>query len=99
MTQNNSTVKNIRESEKRTRSRGRPTRPCPRSELRGWRGSVEYMENLIKRFKAEEEDFNNIFTIPQEKIFTKLKDQNIFQKWKSYGIPEHVKDNNLFYIF
>ena len=82
----------------RTKSEDRPTKP-PRDESRDKRKNLEYSGNSAERFKVDDDDFDCIFTILQEKIFTELKDQNIFQQPKPYNIPEHMKDKAQFCIF
>ena len=52
---------------------GRPLRDTTRDK----RKRLEYFEDAAKRYKTDEEDFDCIFTMPQEKIFAELKDENI----------------------
>ena len=54
---------------------------------------------MVKRFKTDKEDFDCIFTMPQEKIFAKLKDENVFRQPRPINVPEHMKDKSKFCMF
>ena len=77
MSQNNLRSSNTKDNNRRTKFEERITKP-PRDESRDKRKFTDYSDSSAKRFKANNDDFDCIFTIPQEKIFFELKDQNIF---------------------
>ncbi len=52
---------------------GRP----PRDTAKDKRKSSDFPERPTKKYKSDEEDFNCIFTMQQEKIFAELKNENV----------------------
>ena len=98
VSQNNSRSRSTRNDDRMMKYEERMTKP-PRNESIDKRKITDYSCSSAKRFKADDDDFDCIFTIPQEKIFVELKDQNIFQQPKPYSILKHMKDKAQFYIF
>lgn len=71
----------------------------PRDRSKDKRKGIDYSSRPLKRFKNDEEDYDSIFTIPQEIIFVELKDQNIFRQPRPSSLLEHMKDISQFCIF
>lgn len=64
----------------------------PRDKSEDKRKSSNYSGGSSKRFKNDEVNYDCIFTIPLEKIFTDLKNQNIFRKPRPINLTKHMKD-------
>ena len=73
VSQHNSRSRSAKESDRKTKSEERMTKP-PIDDSRDKRKIIDYFGSSAKRFKADDNDFDCIFTIPHEKIFAKLKD-------------------------
>ena len=74
---------------------GRP----PRDTTRDKRKRPEYSEDASKRYKTDDGEFDYIFTIPQEKIFTELKNKNVLRQPNRTTLPDHMKDKTKFFMF
>ena len=77
---------------------GRTDKP-PRDTVREKKRSLDYSGGVAKRFKADEEEFDCIFTMPQEKNFVELKDENILRRPNKTILPDHIKDKTKFCMF
>ena len=53
----------------------------------------------MNRFKTDEEEFDCIFTMPQEKIFAELKEENVLRQPKPIVLLVHMKDKTKFCMF
>ena len=98
ISQNKSRAKGLRDYGRRVGDDNRAGRP-PRDTVGDKRRSSDYSGDTVKRFKANEEEFGCIFTMPQEKIFTELKDENILRQTKPTILPYHMKDKSKFCMF
>ena len=67
--------------------------------MRDKRKNPDYSKNVAKRYRADEKEFDCIFTMPQEKIFTEFKDENILRQPKPTILPDHIKDKAKFCMF
>ena len=77
---------------------GRTDRP-PRDTAIDKKRSLDYSGGVAKRFKVDEEEFDCIFTMLQEKIFAELKDENILRKPNKTILPDHMKDKTKLCMF
>ena len=76
----------MKDYSQRTRDDNRTSRPT-RDRAKDKRKGSDYSSSSAKKFKSEDEDFDCIFTIPQEKIFAELKDENIFRQPRPINVP------------
>ena len=53
----------------------------------------------MKKYKTNEEEFDCIFIMPQEKIFAELKNENILRQPNRIMVPDHMKDKTKFCMF
>ena len=72
-------MKESREYSRRTGDNSIAGRPL-RDTAEDKRKISDYSGIAVKRFKADEEEFNCIFTMPQDKIFAKLKKRKHLQE-------------------
>ena len=90
---NNSQPRELKDDIRRTRDDNRTSKPA-RDRVEDKRKSLEYSSGLAKRFRSDEEDLDFIFTMPQEKIFVELKDENVFRQPRPINVPEHMKTSS-----
>ena len=95
ISQNNLWARKSKDYSRRAREEDRLSRPV-RDRVEDKRKSSDYSGSSAKRFKNDEEDFDWIFTMPQEKIFSELKDENVFRQSRQINVPEHMKDKSKF---
>ena len=81
VSQNNSQARELKDYGQRTGDDGRVGRPL-RDTSGDKRKSSDYFASAANRFKVEEEEFDCIFSMPQEKIFVELKDENVLKQPK-----------------
>ena len=80
--------------EKKTRDKTRQdkTRAHQYRSRIGGEGTTYNMKNLYKRRRVEDDKFDYIFTIPQEHIYAKVKNQNLFYLPRAATILMHLTD-------
>ena len=71
----------------------------PRDTAKDKGKSSNFFERPTKKYKTDEGDFDCIFTMPQEKIFAELKNENILRQPNQIMVPDHMKDKTKFCMF
>ena len=78
ISQNSSQAKELKDYSRRPRDDNKTSR-LARDRAEDKRKGSDYSSSSAKRFKTDKKDFDCIFTMPQEKIFGELKNENVFR--------------------